>query len=116
MSTDLFADLRQIDCPNGHDVLGAKTNAQSATVITKPRHGWTWLQRDRKPETHRVPGSSLISAASALLLALGLGLLIVSLAAQYRYVLAQRHQIAASMIEAAALDIGMIIFSLLALD
>jgi hypothetical protein len=116
-STDLFADLR-IDCPNGHDVHAAKTNAQGAAVITKARHGWTWLQRDRKPETpprHRMPGSALISTASALLLALGLGLLVVSLAAQYRYVLAQRHQIAASMIEAAALDIGMIIFSLLAL-
>ena len=39
----------------------------------------------------------------------------VSYAAQYRYVLDQRHQHIASVIEAGALDVGLIIFSLLAL-
>jgi hypothetical protein len=46
---------------------------------------------------------------------LGIGLLAVSYAAQYRYVLNQRHQDVASLIEAGALDVGLIIFSLLAL-
>jgi hypothetical protein len=39
----------------------------------------------------------------------------VSLAAQYRYILHAKHQVTASMVEALALDAGMIIFSLLAL-
>jgi hypothetical protein len=43
------------------------------------------------------------------------GLLGVSYAAQYSYVLNQRHQHVASLIEAAALDVLLIIFSLLAL-
>jgi hypothetical protein len=42
-------------------------------------------------------------------------LLAVSFAAQYRYIFAERHQNIASLIEAAALDFGMIIFALLAL-
>jgi hypothetical protein len=57
----------------------------------------------------------MIRAATALLFALGLGLLAVSFAAQYQYVDMQRHQHVASLIEALALDIGMAIFSLLAL-
>ena len=61
------------------------------------------------------PGAGMITAAAVLLFVLGLGLLAVSFAAQYRYVMAQRHQGAASLIEAAALDVGMVIFSLLAL-
>jgi hypothetical protein len=43
------------------------------------------------------------------------GLLGVSYAAQYRYILGQRHQHVASLIEAGALDVLLIIFSLLAL-
>jgi hypothetical protein len=50
-----------------------------------------------------------------LLTGLGTGLLAVSYAAQYRYVLTERHQSVASAIEAGALDVGLIIFSLLAL-
>lgn len=61
------------------------------------------------------PGGGLIRTAAVLLFALGLGLLAVSFAAQYAYVDAQRHQHIASVIEAGALDVGMVIFSLLAL-
>ena len=61
------------------------------------------------------PGGGLIRTAAVLLFALGLGLLAVSFAAQYAYVDAQRHQHVASVIEAGALDVGMVIFSLLAL-
>jgi hypothetical protein len=57
----------------------------------------------------------LIGTGAVLLVLLGGGLLAVSYAAQYRYVLHQRDQVAASLIEAGALDIGLIIFSLVAL-
>jgi hypothetical protein len=63
----------------------------------------------------RAPGSALVSAAAILLALLGAGLFVVTLAAQYRYVFAAKHQAIPSMIEAAALDLGMAIFSLLAL-
>ena len=85
-------------------------------IEAEPRLFWKWRERDlQEAAPGRKPGSRLIGTASCLLLVLGLGLLAVSVAAQYRYVLAERHQPAASMIEAAALDLGMIIFSLLAL-
>jgi hypothetical protein len=61
------------------------------------------------------PGERLIAAATVLLGLLGAGFLYVSLNAQFRYVFAVKHQSAASMVEAAGLDAGMIIFSLLAL-
>ena len=117
MTTRADPDLNSssvFDGINGRDVLGARTNAQGTVVVTK--RGWTWFQRSGKPAAARLPdGSALIGTAAALLLALGLGLLLVSLAARSRYVLAERRQSAASMIEAAALDVGMMIFSLLAL-
>ena len=75
------------------------------------------LRRPRGSEADRAarPGGALIRTAAVLLFALGLGLLAVSFAAQYAYVDAQRHQHVASVIEAGALDVGMVIFSLLAL-
>ena len=63
----------------------------------------------------RSPGSALMSAATALLGLLAVGLFIVSLSAQYEFVLAQKHTPAPAIIEAVALDLGMTIFSLLAL-
>ena len=63
----------------------------------------------------RTPGSALVSAASILLGLLATGLFVVSLAAQYRYVFAVKHQSVPSAIEAIGLDAGMAIFSLLAL-
>ncbi|HTP16840.1 MAG TPA: hypothetical protein VMK13_13510 [Streptosporangiaceae bacterium] len=78
--------------------------------------GWLYslLGRRRETATGR-PGSRLIAVATGLLALLGFGLLIVSIAAQYRYVMAERHQSLASGIESAALDLGMMIFALLAL-
>ncbi len=61
------------------------------------------------------PGSVLVAVATGLLFVLGVGLFAVSLDAQYRYVFHAKHQIAASWVEALALDVGMAIFSLLAL-
>jgi hypothetical protein len=63
----------------------------------------------------RSPGGVLIAAATALLFLLAVGLFAVSLDAQYRYVFHAKHQNAASWVEALALDVGMAIFSLLAL-
>jgi hypothetical protein len=68
----------------------------------------------RRGSGHR-PGSVLVAVATGLLFVLGAGLFAVSLDAQYRYVFHAKHQSAASWIEALALDVGMAIFSLLAL-
>jgi hypothetical protein len=64
---------------------------------------------------NRKPGSVLVGVATGLLLLLAIGLFVVSLAAQYKYVFGVKHQSMAAMIEAVALDLGMSIFSLLAL-
>ena len=61
------------------------------------------------------PGSALIGAAAWLLALIGGAALYVSFSAQYAYILAVRHQETASAIEALLLDLGMIVFSLLAL-
>ncbi len=63
----------------------------------------------------RRPGSVLVAVATGLLFLLGVGLFAVSLDAQYRYVFHAKHQSAASWTEALALDVGMAVFSLLAL-
>src|SRR5450631_2018979 len=113
MNTDLFEGL------DGRDVIGAQANRDRSVIVTKPSHfqGLRWLRRvPLRP--HREagrPGASMIAVATGLLFVLGAGLLAVSLAAQYAYLLRQRHQHAASMAEALALDLGLLIFSLLAL-
>jgi Protein of unknown function (DUF2637) len=61
------------------------------------------------------PGSVLVAVATGMLFLLGVGLFAVSLDAQYRYVFHAKHQSTASWVEALALDVGMAIFSLLAL-
>jgi Protein of unknown function (DUF2637) len=65
--------------------------------------------------TRHAPGSVLIGAGGWLLAVLGSGLLFVSFAGQFAYLLAARHQVAPSMVAALMFDAGMIIFSLLAL-
>jgi hypothetical protein len=63
----------------------------------------------------RTPGSRLILSAAVLLGMLAAALYVVSLQAQYRYVLAVKHESAVSVIEAISLDAGMTVFALLAL-
>ena len=63
----------------------------------------------------REPGSVLVTAGMALLALLDGGLLYVVFAAQDRFIFTVKHQNAASMIQALALDAAMIIFSVLAL-
>jgi hypothetical protein len=101
----------------------AHTNGRRSVLITgaQSREPRKWPQMPKPPlidEDSRMigkPGSKMIAVAIGLLFALGVGLLAVSFAAQFRYVDAQRHQHAASLIEAGALDVGMVIFALLAL-
>ena len=75
---------------------------------------WRRPRPEREGQEGR-PGSRLIGWALGLLFVLGLGLLAVSYAAQFRYVMAERHQEVASAIEAGALDAGLCVLSLLAL-
>ena len=71
--------------------------------------------RGPRGESGRAPGARLITTAAVLLGLLAAGLFVVSLAAQYRYVFAVKHEPIPSLIEAVGLDVGMAIFSLLAL-
>ena len=61
----------------------------------------------------RPPGSRVIAFATWLLALLGAGLMYVSFDAQYRFILAQKGDRGASLIEAAMLDAGMVILSAL---
>lgn len=61
------------------------------------------------------PGEGLINTATVLLGLLDGALFAVSLAAQYQYIFRAKHQSWPAIIEAIALDAGMIVFSLLAL-
>jgi hypothetical protein len=63
----------------------------------------------------RGPGAGLVLAAAVLLGLLAAGLFVVTLNAQYKYIFAAKGQALPSMIESAALDLGMAIFTLLAL-
>ena len=69
----------------------------------------------RRAGAGRAPGSVLIAVAAWLLALTGGGALFVSFTAQYAYILTVRRQDAASVIEALLLDLGMIVFTLLAL-
>jgi Protein of unknown function (DUF2637) len=68
----------------------------------------------RVPDPDSKPGMYVIKIAAALLAMVAIGLLYVSFAAQYRYVLHERGQVSASVIEALAMDVIMIVLSLLA--
>ena len=62
---------------------------------------------------NRIPGSGVIAFATWLLALLGAGLMYVSFDAQYQFILVQKNAVAASLIEAAMLDAGMVILSAL---
>lgn len=107
-----------------HDgqVTGARVHVDRANgtvqhqVEIRPHKGWL-QSRGRAARQRRQPGdgSRLIATAMFLLFVLAAGLLSVSVAAQFRYVLAERHQVTASVIEALSADLGLMILSLLAL-
>jgi hypothetical protein len=112
MTTSTERDIRQ--AVNGHDLLAGHASRDGIQLLTTP-HRWQWRPRERRERREVRPGSRLIGTGGVLLFLLGLGLLAVSFAAQYQYVLHERHQHIASLIEAGALDVGLIIFTLLAL-
>lgn len=63
----------------------------------------------------RTPGSGLVLAATGLLGLLAAGLFVVTLNAQFKYIFEAKGQALPAWIEASALDLGMAIFTLLAL-
>jgi hypothetical protein len=71
----------------------------------------TYIRRLTGPG--RAPGHRVIAFATWLLALLGAGLMYVSFDAQYTFILAQKGARAASLIEAAMLDAGMVILSAL---
>ena len=77
-------------------------------------NGWSPTSAG-SPDTSGHPARRWYRRGPVLLGLLAAGLFAVSLAAQYRYVFAVKHQPVPSMIEAAGLDAGMVVFSLLAL-
>ena len=78
--------------------------------------GTRWITNlTRKIGGQAHPGRGLINTAVLLLGLLDAGLFAVSLAAQYQYIFHAKHQSWPAVIEAVALDAGMVIFSLLAL-
>src|SRR5438445_524212 len=80
--------------------------ANGETAITNIR---------RLAGAERAPGSRLVLAATVLLGLLAAALFVVTLNAQFKYVFTVKQQAIPSMIEAASLDLGMAIFTLLAL-
>jgi hypothetical protein len=80
--------------------------ANGETAITNIR---------RLAGAERTPGTRLILAAAILLAALAAAFYVVTLAAQYHFVLGQKHETVPSVIEALGLDAGMAVFALLAL-
>src|SRR5437660_10418569 len=93
------------DLPRGSGLF-AVARANGETAITNIR---------RLAGAERTPGSRLILAAAILLAALAAAFYVVTLAAQYHFVLGQKHETVPSVIEALGLDAGMAVFALLAL-
>jgi hypothetical protein len=94
-----------MDRPDGHearaDGTGPANRVHTVTSI------------GRLAGSGRVPGSRVVALATWLLALLGAGLMYVSFEAQYRFILAQKGTRAASLIEAAMLDAGMVVLSAL---
>ncbi len=91
--------------PDGHEARADGTG-QGNRVLTVTSIG-------RVTGSGRAPGSRVIAFATWLLALLGAGLMYVSFDAQYQFILAQKDARAASLIEAAMLDAGMVILSAL---
>ena len=92
--------------PHGAGLFEVAREGQDHAEVTNIR---------RLAGTEREPGSVLVTAGMALLAMLDGGLLYVVFAAQDRFIFSVKHQNVASMIQALALDVAMIIFSVLGL-
>jgi hypothetical protein len=93
------------EAPRGRGLFSV-AQANGETAITNIR---------RLAGRERTPGSGLVLSAAVLLGLLAAGLFVVTLNAQYKYVFAAKGQQVPAVIEAASLDLGMVIFTLLAL-
>ena len=100
----------------GAPVTGPMTGGPGLYEVTEP-DGTRWITNVTRRISGRDkhPGRGLINTAAGLLAVLDGGLFAVSLAAQYQYIFHAKHQSWPAVIEAVALDAGMVIFSLLAL-
>jgi len=96
----------QTSIPHGGGLFEVAREGQGHAEVTNIR---------RLAGTEREPGSVLVTAGMALLVMLDGGLLYVVFAAQDRFIFSVKHQNVASMIQALALDMAMIIFSVLGL-
>jgi hypothetical protein len=92
-----------MDWPDEHEV-----RADGTSLRTGVR---TVTSVGRLAGSSRAPGSRVIAFATWLLALLGAGLMYVSFDAQYQFMLAEKDARAASLIEAAMLDAGMVILS-----
>jgi hypothetical protein len=101
--------------PEGSPVPDAMTGP-GLYEVTEP-DGTRWITNLTRKIGGREtpPGRRLVNTAAVLLGLLDAGLFAVSLAAQYQYIFHAKHQSWPAVIEAVALDAGMVIFSLLAL-
>ncbi|HET9970357.1 MAG TPA: hypothetical protein VFQ68_19140 [Streptosporangiaceae bacterium] len=99
------ADLGPDEPPRGRGLF-AVVKGNGEELVTNVR---------RLAGSERGPGSGLVLAATVLLGLLAAGLFLVTLNAQYKYVFAAKGQQIPAVIEAASLDLGMAIFTLLAL-
>jgi hypothetical protein len=99
------ADLGPDEPPRGRGLF-AVVKGNGEELVTNVR---------RLAGRERGPGSGLVLAATILLGLLAAGLFLVTLNAQYKYVFAAKGQQIPAVIEAASLDLGMAIFTLLAL-
>lgn len=101
MTTNVIHD-RDADCGPG---LWRRFYDNGSSVVTNIRIAGEGRKR----------GSLLINAATALLMVLAIALYVVSINAQFAYVMHVKHDDLVSWIEAASLDGGMAVFTLLAL-
>ena len=94
-----------LDWQAGHEARTGRTGQEDWVPAVTSVH--------RMAGSGRAPGSRVIAFATWLLALLGGGLMYVSFDAQYQFILAQKGARAASLIEAAMLDAGMVILSAL---
>lgn len=97
------------------DLIPGTDNGQDAGVIKRSRLIDMASAGVRMKVSSKTPGSWLVASATWLLMLLDGGLFYVSFAAQYSFIYADKHNVSASLIEAASADAGLMIVSLLGL-
>ena len=92
----------------------SRVHDDSGRLMPEFIHNFGGSEAKAESKAGRKRGSALINVATALLFALAISLYIVSISAQYRYVVEVKHNDIVAWIEAASLDGGMAVFTLLA--